>query len=40
MFERKEKKAKNEKRSMMKHKVMGNIEEIVFVIFVCISKIK
>ena len=31
--ESKEKKTKNEKRSTVKHKEVGNIEEMVFVIF-------
>ena len=38
--ESKEKKIKNEKRSTVKHKEVGNIEEIVFVVSVCISKTK
>ena len=36
----KRKETKNEKRSTVKHKEVGNIKQIVFVIFVCISKTK
>jgi len=39
MFERmKRKETKNEKRNTVKHKEVGNIEEIVFMVFVYISK--
>ena len=41
MFERmKRKETKNEKRSTMIHKEVGNIEKNIFMVFVCISKIK
>ena len=36
----KEKKAKNEKWGTVKHEEVGNIEDKIFVIFVCISKTK
>ena len=39
MFERlKRKETKNEKRCTVKHKEVGNMEEIVFMIFACILK--
>ena len=38
--ESKEKKTKNEKRSMVKHKEVGNIEKNIFVVFDSISKTK
>ena len=41
IFERmRRKETKNEKRNTVKHKEVGNIEEIVFVVFVYISKTK